>query len=205
MKLIGAGFGRTGTKSLKIALEMLGYGPCYHMVEVFDREKNPDHLRIWDELGRGKPVDWQSLFQNYQSTVDWPACTYYRELMTAFPQAKVLLSVRDPERWHESAMSTIFNLHLNRTDIDETFQRMVNNIVFEKTFQQRQTDRDYAISIFLRHIEEVKRDVPPEKLLVYNIREGWEPLCRFLDAPVPEVPFPKENTTEEFQARNLKR
>lgn len=201
MKLIGAGFGRTGTKSLQTALEQLGYGPCYHMIEVLNREKNPDHLYIWDEAGQGKDINWKSLFQNYQSTVDWPASAFYQELMKAFPDAKVLLSVRDPEAWHKSAMSTIFSGTGIVKDEAEIFQRMVGNIILGKVFHGDYTDKQQAISVFLKHIEQVKQIVPSEKLLVYDVREGWEPLCHFLNVPIPNTLFPRENSTEDFQAR----
>lgn len=202
MKLIGAGFGRTGTMSLKVALEILGYGPCYHMMEVFNHQKNPNHLKIWDEAGQGKPVNWQELFKNYQSAVDWPASAFYRELMDVFPSAKVLLSVRDPQSWYESAMATIFRPHKNVNEAEiKTFERMTNNIIFKGIFQGRQTEREYAISVFLNNIEQVKQDVPPERLLVYEVRQGWEPLCQFLQVSVPDVPFPKTNSTEDFLER----
>lgn len=201
MLLIGAGFGRTGTKSLKTALEILGYGPCYHMIEVLEQQKNPDHLRIWDEAGQGKPVDWTRLFQNYQATVDWPGAAFYQQLLDVFPSAKVLLSVRDPQRWYESAIATIFRPRpINSLD-DETFQRMVTNIILTGTFQGRFSDRDYAISVFVRHIEQVKRVVPSEQLLVYDVRSGWEPLCHFLHVPLPNLSFPKENSTQEWQEK----
>jgi Sulfotransferase domain len=201
MKLIGAGFGRTGTKSLKSALELLGYGPCYHMAEVLNQEKNPDHLRLWDEAGQGKAIDWKALFQAYQSTVDWPSTCFYRELMDVFPEAKVLLSIRDPESWHKSAMSTIFVRHtIPGVDMD-MFYRMVDNLILNGTFHGRYSDRDYATSIFLNHIEQVKQTVPGDRLLVYEVREGWQPLCQFLQVPIPDMPFPRENSTEEWEAR----
>ena len=201
MKLIGAGFGRTGTKSLKTALEQIGYGPCYHMAEVFNQDKNPDHLYRWHDISQGKSVDWQDLFHAYQATVDWPAATFYRELMAVFPEAKVLLSVRDPDRWYQSAMSTIFVRH-DISGVDMTvFRQMTDNIIFNGTFQGRYNDRNYAISVFLNHIEQVKQTVPGDRLLVYDVRQGWEPLCRFLEIPVPETPFPRENTTEDWNER----
>lgn len=105
MKVIGAGFGRTGTMSLKAALEELGYGPCYHMTDVFE---HPEHIRMWEAATRGEPVDWDELFAGYQATVDWPGAAFYRELMEVFPDAKVLLSLRDPEKWYESTRNTIY-------------------------------------------------------------------------------------------------
>jgi hypothetical protein len=198
IKVIGAGFGRTGTLSLKAALETLGFGPCYHMSEVF---AHPEHFALWTAAWRGQPIDWDALFQGYQATVDWPGCTFYQELMRQYPDAKVLLSVRDPEAWYESIC------HLHELTHRLPFRwlasvlprmrrmaRVPEEIVWNGTFQGRLADRTFAIDVFNRHIAEVQRHVPPERLLVYNVRQGWEPLCRFLDAAVPQgVPFPHLN------------
>ncbi len=99
IKVIGAGLGRTGTLSLKAALEELGFSRCYHMTDVF---AHLEHARVWDDAARGLPVDWDTLFQGYQATVDWPGCAFYEEFMRRYPDAKVILSVRDPERWYEA-------------------------------------------------------------------------------------------------------
>jgi hypothetical protein len=107
MKVIGAGFGRTGTMSLKVALERLGFGPCYHMTEIF---AHPEHTGFWLSVWRREPADWDGVLGNYQATVDWPGCTFYEELMERHPGSKVLLSVRDPDRWYESTRSTIYEL-----------------------------------------------------------------------------------------------
>lgn len=109
LKIIGAGVGRTGTLSLKVALEELGYGPCYHMSELL---KTPQHLALWEAASRDEPIDWNAIFASYQSAVDWPVCSFYEELMQAYPQAKVILTVRDPESWYESASSTIFQMRI---------------------------------------------------------------------------------------------
>ena len=105
LKVIGAGFGRTGTTSLKAALERLGFDRCYHMFEFME---HPEHAKYWDAASKGKPVDWNALFEGYQSTLDWPGCSYYRDLMQRYPEAKVLLTVRDSEKWYQSAQKTIF-------------------------------------------------------------------------------------------------
>jgi hypothetical protein len=219
LKIIGAGFGRTGTLSLKAALEELGFGPCYHMTEVFH---HPEHVAYWRAAANGEPVDWHKLFDGYQATVDWPACTFYKELMQAFPDARVLLTVRDPQSWYESASSTIYNVRArdNRslpTALRRTILRLffpairqmvqVNDaLIWQGTFDGRFEDRQYAISVFQKHIEEVKRTVPPERLLVYDIKQGWEPLCTFLDVPVPDKPFPRLNDRASFAGtRNLRR
>ncbi len=206
LKVIGAGFGRTGTLSLKIALEQLGFAKCYHMTEVFAK---PNHIKLWDAAARGEPVDWEALFQGYLATVDWPGCNFYQEYHRLYPEAKVILTVRDPERWYDSVRQTIFPMKeafpawivpfLPRL---HWFLRMVKRLIWENVFRGRFDDRAYAIEVFNRHIEAVKRVVPKDQLLVYEVREGWGPLCSFLGVPVPEnQPFPHVNDTAEFQAR----
>src|SRR5207248_1610854 len=133
LKIIGAGFGRTGTMSLKVALEELGFRPCYHMIEVFER---PADIAVWEVAAMGKPIDWAALFAGYQATVDWPACIFYKELMHVYPDAKVILTVRNPENWYESAKSTIFQMRSRPYAVSEQvrvrmpamqqFKRMIN-------------------------------------------------------------------------------
>jgi hypothetical protein len=214
MEIIGAGFGRTGTMSLKAALEELGFGPCYHMVEVFG---HPEHADLWQAAWRGEPVDWEDFLGDYRAAVDWPACTFYEELMERYPDAKVLLSVRDPERWYESVRNTIYELSSLSSGL--RFSRvvfavvtlfafgrisrgnMVDDIIWEGTFDGRFEDKPYAIGVFERHNEEVKRRVPPDKLLVYEVKEGWGPLCKFLCVEEPDKPFPRLNDTAEMRRR----
>jgi hypothetical protein len=208
VKVIGAGFGRTGTWSLKAALEELGFGPCYHMTEVF---AHPGHADFWCSAWLGEPVDWEGVLGGYEATVDWPACTFYEELMERHPEAKVLLSVRDPERWYESTRTTIYELSMlldGSTTARVIFglisllvfggfaggrSSLVNNMIWQGTFDGRFEDKAYAIEVYKRHNDEVKRRVPSERLLVYEVKEGWGPLCEFLGAPEPEEPFPHLN------------
>ena len=200
LSVIGAGFGRTGTLSLRIALERLGLGPCYHMLEVFE---HPEHIGIWERAGDGREVDWDGLFRSYRSAVDWPTCAFYRELAERYPEAKVVLTVRDPERWYRSAVETIFPVMTGSPAGDDPVAlaqaRMARRLILERTFGGRVDDRGHAVAVYERHAEEVRRTIPPERLLVYAVAEGWEPLCRFLGQPVPAEPFPQVNTTEEFQ------
>lgn len=214
MKVIGAGFGRTGTTSLKAALEELGFDPCYHMTEVF---AHPEHVDFWVSAWRGGPVDWDGVLGGYEAAVDWPACAFYEELMRRYPDAKVLLSVRDPERWYESTRTTIYELSMlvDRSPISRAIfalisffvfgglasnrSDVVEEIVWRGTFDGRFEDRDHAIAVFERHNEEVKRRVPPERLLVYEVSEGWGPLCTFLDVPEPEGPFPRLNDASQMR------
>ncbi len=205
MKLIGAGMGRTGTKSLQTALQELGFDPCYHMTEAL---QHPAHMRMWHDAARGKPVDWEALLGGYEATVDFPGCSFYRELMVHYPDAKVLLSVRDPERWYESAYETIFQM----TKIMPRWVRtvappmrqlhaMADAVIWNGTFEGQMENRERAIQKFIEWNEQVQRDVPPEKLLVYSVKEGWEPLCEFLGVPVPEKAFPHVNDRAEMQQR----
>ena len=212
--MIGAGFGRTGTTSLKAALETLGFGPCYHMTEVF---AHPRHAEVWQAARRGEPVDWDALLGPYEATVDWPGCTFYAELVERYPDAKVLLNVRDPDRWYESMRNTIYELSrisaaspLSRA----TFRlvglfvpavgkvgRMNNELIWKHTFDGRFEDRDYAKAVFEGHNEEVRRHVSAEKILVYEVKDGWDPLCDFLGVEAPDKPFPRLNDTAEMRRR----
>lgn len=219
LKIIGAGFGRTGTLSLKVALNELGFGPCYHMTEVF---QHPDHNELWLAAGRGEQVNWHDILGEYQSTVDWPTCTFYKELMQAYPDAKVLLTVRDPERWYESVNSTIYHVSRGKTfspassiatfmmkrfiPVSRGHLQMIGTLIWKNTFHGKFSDKEYALSIFNQHIEEVKKVVPAEKLLVYEVKEGWEPLCNFLGVDVPkDTPFPHLNERDSFAGTQRRR
>lgn len=217
LKIIGAGFGRTGTVSLKVALEALGFGPCYHMFEVVKNIETM--LPLWGAVLDGTHADWSSIFANYQATVDWPACNYYEQLMAVYPDAKVLLSVRDPDAWYESAFSTIYQalrmtsgeaqeasdmsaMDAQRAAHMERLRKMVTRL-WQNTFDGRFEDKEYALSVFTQHIEMVKQKVPAEKLLVFNVKEGWGPLCAFLGVPVPDTSFPRLNDRAAFMERRL--
>ena len=193
LSVIGAGFGRTGTMSLKLALEHLGFGPCYHMVEVF---KNPKAPGYWEAAADREPVDWEEVFAGYGSTVDWPNATFYRELAEAYPQAKVVLTLRDPQAWFASTQATIFRHDFSSGTSD--FERMAAKVV-GRLFDQRMHDEAHCIEVFNRHNETVQQVIPKERLLVYDVAEGWAPLCAFLGVPAPDTPMPKANSTEEFQ------
>ncbi len=209
LKVIGAGFGRTGTLSLKLALEELGLGPCYHMVEV---NAHPEHDALWLALARGEASDWRPMLQGYASTVDWPTTYIWKELAAANPDAKIILTLRDPQAWYASAAATIFArmiefetlraeaLRSNPAAVDEARRRhmeMINTLIVENTFGGS-LDKNNAIAVFNARNEEVRRSVPREKLLVYESSDGWEPLCDFLGVAVPATPYPKVNTTEDF-------
>ncbi len=211
IKVIGAGFGRTGTMSIKFALEELGFDKCYHMIEVM---KKRGHAKFWYDASQGKDVEWNKIFDGYLATVDWPACTFYRELMEKYPDAKVLLTVRDPEKWYESTNSTIYQLRHGALGWLTPFvpalnmmPKMLHHLIWGGTFNDRFEDKAHAIKVFNDHIAEVKRVVPPERLLVYRVKDGWEPLCEFLDVPIPQTPFPHVNSKKDvgrmITARNI--
>lgn len=195
LKVIGAGYGRTGTMSLKLALEQLGFGPCYHMVEVF---KNPQAPAWWLEAADGTP-DWAKIFQGYSATVDWPSATFYRELAEAYPDAKVILTERDPEAWFRSTQATIFARDFSQAE-QTAWGEMALRVVSD-LFDRQMHDKDKLISVFKAHNARVREVIPAERLLVYDVAQGWGPLCAFLGVPAPGTPMPKVNSTEEFQAR----
>ena len=198
LKVIGAGFSRTGTRSLKAALEELGFGRCYHMEEVL---KNPGHLKHWAEIMGGGQADWESLFRGYQSAADWPAAAYYQDLMTVYPEAKIILTVRDPESWHKSVMNTIyragrgfFGRFTRIFPVVHQFLNAIEKVIWVGIFHNKLEDKVHTVEVFNKHIEEVKRTVPKERLLIFEAKHGWEPLCMFLDVPVPaNKPYPHRN------------
>lgn len=196
MQIIGAGFGRTGTMSLKSALQKLGFEPCYHMLEVL---QHPKHIAFWMGVAEGQEINWDEILGKYQSGVDYPLAIYYKELMAAYPDAKVLLTVRDPQKWYESTIETIFKAAAIPRWLTlivpalKNLNKMIDATVWDNIFDGRFKDKEYAIQVFEEHIAEVKRLVPAEKLLVYEVKEGWGPLCEFLGVPVPEKAFPHVN------------
>lgn len=205
MKIIGAGFGRTGTLSLKKALELIGMGPCYHMDEMI---RFPRHMEVWKAAAQKQPVNWSEIFSEYQSSLDFPASLYYRELLTAYPDAKVILTVREPERWYQSMYDTAYTMMQLSTPAwfkkyvipYKRFADLIDLLIWDGLFSGRFAEKEHAIQIYNRHIEEVKKNIPPEKLLVFNVKEGWEPLCKFLGVPVPVgIPFPYVNDHETVQ------
>jgi len=198
MDIIGAGFPRTGTMSLKKALERLGFGPCYHMREVLAPRPGEDHTRVWTEAARGRRVDWDSLFAGYRATVDIPSAVFYRELLAAYPDARVLLGVRDPEAWYASVNETIYALSKVRAPETEAFARMVDSVFWNGVMHGRFEDKAYAIGVYEAHIETVKQTVSPDRLLVFDVKEGWGPLCGFLGVPAPPTPFPHANEADDF-------
>jgi hypothetical protein len=194
LKIVGTGLGRTGTKSLQSALNMLGFGPCHHMVEVF---AHPESAPLWIEAAKGRP-DWEAIFSGYQSVVDYPGAQFWRELAAYYPEAKVLHTIRDPDEWFDSTQATIFSPESpasRRGPMSEFFSIILSS------FGDHIHDRAFMTDYFRKHTREVVRTVPAERLLVYEVSQGWGPLCEFLEVPVPGEPFPAQNSRAEFIAR----
>ncbi len=202
IEVIGAGFGRTGTLSLKYALEKLGFDRCYHMLEV---QNDPAHVQIWRDAAAGVEPDWHQLFQGYKASVDWPSCNYWREQMAAFPDAKVILSRRDSEMWYASIMNTIWRVTQFGAEQQDPRARvgadMAYEVIWDAVFDRRMDDKDHVIACYEAHNQQVIDEVPDDKLLVYEPGQGWQPVCEFLGVPIPDEDYPRVNTTEEFTER----
>lgn len=201
IKAIGAGFGRTGTDSMREALTLLGLGPCHHMLEVIT---DADQQRTWRALAAetapDETPDWEHLLAGFASCVDWPSAYYWRELMEAFPEAAVILTWRSPESWWASFEKTILPSIGRLQDPASLGIALVAN----RVFGGRPGDRDHAIACYEANVAAVKAAVPPERLLVHRLGDGWEPLCAHLGVPVPDAPYPSRNSAREFQARTAK-
>jgi hypothetical protein len=196
LKIVGAGVGRTGTHSLKIALEQLTGGRCYHMIEVFGRPGDPE---VWCSALQGDPPDWDEFLGDFTATVDWPACSAWRELAAAYPDAPVLLSTRDADSWWRSASNTIFPvMDGDKAPPDPTWTRMAE-AMFER-FTPDWRDEGAAKAAFEAHNAAVRAEVPADRLVEWRPGDGWDPLCAALGVPVPSEPFPHVNTTDEFRA-----
>ena len=195
LKVVGAGVGRTGTHSLKVALEQLLGGTCHHMVEVF---AHPDEVPVWTDAIDGKTVDWAALMQGYTAQVDWPGGSFWPELSAANPDALVLLSTRDPELWFTSCTNTIFGgLRMMADGGDQWMAAMLR--LFKDRFSDQIDDRDAMVAAYEKHNDAVRAAIPKERLLEWTPSDGWEPICERLDVPVPSEPFPVTNTTKEFR------
>lgn len=211
LKVIGTGYGRTGTMSAFTALKQLGF-PCYHMVEVIMNKANATHLDFWRRVANAAPgmqQNWEEVFANYTAAVDNPACCVWKELMAAYPEAKVLLTLhpRGPEAWYESTIDTIYFTE-NRwqfkvleifTPFGRKFGDMSRKLIWQRMLKGTMDDKARAIAQYQRHIEDVKAAVPSDRLLVFTVDQGWEPLCRFLGKPVPDTPFPNVNDRAEIK------
>jgi hypothetical protein len=211
MHVIGAGLPRTGTLSQKLALEELGLGPCYHWVNLIS---DLDAVELWHRALDGDDV-FEEILTGHDSTVDWPGGFFYGELAERYPEAKVLLSVRDAEAWEHSYRQTIWNFtrgdslisHLSdaRREIDPRWRRYLE-LVDRMLWSERSPfglgdEPEEMIAQMEAHNDAVRHAIAPERLLVWRVTDGWEPLCEFLEVAVPEVPLPHANDAETFRGR----
>jgi hypothetical protein len=193
--VVGAGVGRTGTHSLKLALEQLLDAPCHHMLEILG---DPTQIPTWIDAIEGRPVDWSAMLARYRAIVDWPGGAFWPELSAAYPDALVLLSVRDPEGWYRSASNTIFLTFDNMPPEVAPWLEAVRKLLRDR-FSDRFDDPTAMMDAFTRHNDAVRAAVPADRLLEWSLGDGWEPICERLGLPVPAEPFPVTNTTDEFR------
>ena len=204
LKLINAGLGRTGTTSLMAALDQLGFGRCYHMLDLVSTEES---LEQWERIVcDGQQPDWEAIYDGYTSAVDGPNAIYYEQIMKAFPEAKVILTLRDAERWYQSTHDTVYQFAVKYQENpaeagsrQSRLYRVTNAMFWEGLFGGRFADQEYAMEVYRNHNQEVIRSVDPGKLLVYDVKQGWEPLCAFLGADVPPEDFPHLNNSESMR------
>ncbi len=198
LRVVGAGLGRTGTHSQKLALERLLGAPCYHMLETFGR---PDDIPVWHRAVDGDLPDWHTFLSDFEAAVDWPVAAFWGELSDAFPDAAVLLSTRDPDSWWTSASNTIFQIvagELAENEINAGQQSMALDML-TKRFTPHWMDEDEAKAAFVAHNEAVRAAIPKERLVEWQPGDGWEPICNALGLPVPDEPYPHVNTTSDFR------
>ncbi|MCG6933695.1 MAG: hypothetical protein LJE57_08645 [Gallionella sp.] len=200
ISVIGAGVGRTGTYSLKLAINQLGFGPCHHMEEVLFNM--PVQVPLWSAAVSGRP-DWQKVYSGYKSAVDWPTAGFYRELHAAYPTAKFVLTHRSPESWADSFGETIYKLLAGKDQLPPEMKDWLamGEGVIAKTGFPAGLNRDGLIKAFKTHNDAVQNAIPAKQLLVYEVKDGWGPLCEFLGKPVPSDPFPRTNGRSEFWDR----
>ena len=191
LSVIGAGYGRTGTASMKMAMEQLGLGPCHHMKEV----NTPEQESYWMAATEGEEMAWDQVFEGFGSCIDWPAAFFWRELSELYPDAKIILTVRDPESWYQSMQNTIFQLFNAKPEANAMAFKLIGQRVFEERFD----DKDFVVGLYEQNTRDVQAAFSSDRLLTYELGSGWEPLCEFLDKPVPATAFPQTNSTEDFQ------
>lgn len=191
LQIIGAGVGRTGTTSLMLALEYLLQAPCYHMAKL---PKHPEHLQILHDTATVDTTNWVDFFVGYSAMTDWPAAAFYSSIMHQFPDAKVLLSTRDPEQWYQSCEATIIPKILQA---DGLWGQMIREVIFT-TFTDKLESKDTCIKAFIQHNQKVRDCVPKQRLIDWQLGDGWQPLCEGLGLVIPEIDFPCVNTTKDY-------
>lgn len=200
LHVIGAGVGRTGTYSLKLAINQVGLGLCHHMEEVL--HDMPTQVPLWSSAVSGE-ADWSRVYEGYQSAVDWPTACFFRELLKEYPKARFVLTLRDPERWAASFAATIYKLLEGKDQAPQEMQAWLDmaSRVIARTGFPPGLEHDGLVKAFNAHNEAVKETIPASQLLIFDVREGWAPLCDFLEVPIPDGDFPRTNHREEFWDR----
>ncbi|KAI8076155.1 P-loop containing nucleoside triphosphate hydrolase protein [Thamnidium elegans] len=206
LEVIGAGWGRTGTDSLRLALNILGYNT--HHMKCFFMDPTLDTDEFLHAYHHREEADWDKLYQNYSAGVDWPTSTFYKELIAKYPDAKVILTERSADSWYQSVKNTIHIAATKPSPDDpkmQKFKRMVHDVCVDGTIMNPITfaDEEAIKASFVKHNEEVKQFVPADKLLILGLGEGWERLCEFLGKEVPDVSYPCTNSTEEFRRQEM--
>ncbi len=199
LSVIGAGFGRTGTLSLKLGLEQLGFGPCHHMGEIFE---HPAQLPLWQAAVAGEPVDWDVVLEGYNSCTDFPSGYFWRELAEFYSEAKIVLTMRPVESWWQSYSKTIMKVLLDVPNDAPAHVREIREmsatLIGEKCFRAPLHDKQAGFVAYQHYIDSVIASFSSDRLLCFDVRDGWEPLCKFLGKPVPDNEFPRTNSAVEF-------
>jgi len=199
LSVIGVGLGRTGTTSLKLALNQLGFGPCFHMTEMM---ANPSSWPLWQRACKGEDVDWEEAFAGYRSSTDDPGTLCWKKLIDRYPTAKIILTVRDPERWFASGQASAVSETARESYAHSPPEFApileMNTAMGWDPRDPKTHDKGSMTGWLARHNAEVRAKVAPDRLLVFDVKEGWAPLCKFLNVSVPDTPFPRVNTSAEF-------
>lgn len=199
LEVVGEGLGQTGTHSLVQALEIIGLGPCYTILDI---EKHPGHHKTLKYRSDGEIIDWRSFFSGYRSAVDWPTVSFLPEIFAMFPECKVVLTLRDASSWYETAWTTIIPgleaTVFHPDPVERSRSELKRRLILDGTFEGRNKDRDFAIAIYENHIASVIDLVPEDQSLLYRVDEGWKKLCDFLGLQIPDKPFPHQNRGAKF-------
>ncbi|MFO1075599.1 MAG: sulfotransferase [Geminicoccaceae bacterium] len=190
LAVIGAGFAGTGTGPLAAALERLGFGPCHDLQALV---RQPGLIPAWEEAVDGAIPDWDRLLAGYASTVGWPGCHFWREFADRYPAARLILTLREPHAWYRRASATLFRERAERPPAEpaaRAVRQLARRMILQQTFGGSAGDEALAIEALRLHEAEVRRAIAPERLLAFDVAEGWAPLCRFLGAEIPKTPFP---------------
>ena len=200
LDVIGVGYGRTGTETLRDALEILGFGPCHHMHVMRDHPETYDPWRTFDNP---ETADWPKLYAGFRSAVDFPTVAYWRELAEYYPDAKIVMTTRDAEQWYDSATASVLKLLAEKDQIKDPHHKEIlafsDKFVGNLYFEGRGPDRDYMINRFHQHENDVRQEIAADRLLVYRVSDGWDPLCAFLGTGIPAQPFPFANTKGQYR------